>query len=116
MMIQATHPICIRRATGNLHLRPGQPVELADADAIRLLALTSKVRPVLHPGDIVEWLSQALPKQRGEVLEVYDDGTFEVWHPLAETLCRLPVTWVRQVLRDPIVATDGQSCQGGTLA
>ena len=107
MMIEVTHPICIRRANGNLHLRPSQPVELADDDAVRLLTKTNKVRPVLHPGDWVEWLSQALPKQRGEVLAVHDDGTFQVWHPLSETLCRLPMTWVIRVLNAPIDLTDG---------
>ena len=59
------------------------------------------VRPVLQAGDLVEWLSPALPKQREEVLAVYDNGTFEVWHPLTEAICRLPVAWVMRILNGP---------------
>ena len=52
----------------------------------------------IQVGNWVEWLSPALPKQQGEVLAVYPDGTFEVFHPLTETLCRLPVKWVIRVV------------------
>jgi len=97
MIVEVLNPLRIHLRGRTVDLRPGQPAELADDDAVRLLAKKpDTVRPVLHPGDVVEWLSSALPKQRGEVLAVYDDGTFEVWHPLAETLCRLPMTWVIQ--------------------
>lgn len=99
MLMQALRPLHIRRVNGDLHMKPGFPVELPDEDAVRLLAKKpDAVRPVLCPGDIVEWLSPALPKQQGEVLDVYQDGTFEVCHPLAEKLCRLPLMWVTKIL------------------
>lgn len=60
------------------------------------------VMQVVQIGSWVEWLSPALPKQQGEVLAVYQDNTFEVFHPLAATLCRLPLQWVIKVLRDSI--------------
>lgn len=103
MTLVALRPLRIRRPSGDLHLKPGLPVDLPDGDAVRLLALKpNAVRPLLCPGDIVEWRSQALPKQRGEVLAVHTDGTFEVWHPLTEALCRLPVAWVLRVQRTAI--------------
>lgn len=56
-------------------------------------------RPVIQPGDLVEWLSCALPRQEGEVLAVHPDGTFEVYHPLAEAVCRLSVSWVTRIMK-----------------
>jgi hypothetical protein len=55
----------------------------------------------LRPGCWVEWLSPALPTCRGEVLAVYPDGTCQVFHPLTEHLCRLPVAWVTAVFEQP---------------
>jgi hypothetical protein len=69
------------------------------------LILQTPVIPVMRVvqvGDWVEWLSPALPKQQGEVLAVYPDRTFEVFHPLTESLCRLPIGWVIRVLKDPM--------------
>ena len=78
-------------------------MDLPEGEALKLMAKASgKVRPVLRPGDLVEWLSPALPKQRGEILAVYQDRTFEVFQPLTEVLCRLPVVWVIRVLSDPM--------------
>ncbi|TKB79291.1 MAG: hypothetical protein E8D42_07790 [Nitrospira sp.] len=102
MTVEALRPLHIRRAAGDLHLRPGHPVELPDDDAVRLLAKTDKIYPVLHPGDSVEWMSPALPKQQGEVLVVHQDRTFEVFHPLTVAVCRLPVAWVLRVVRGPM--------------
>ena len=56
--------------------------------------------PLFKPGDLVEWLSPALPRQRGEVLAIEGDH-FTVFHPLAEALCRLPVFWVTRVVKAP---------------
>jgi hypothetical protein len=61
----------------------------------------------LKPGDLVEWLSPALPRKQGEVLAVHPNGTFEVWHPLTEILCRLPMGWITRVTRPTNM--DGQS-------
>lgn len=101
MLIEALRPLHIRRANGDLHLKPGCPVDLPDEDAVRLLAKKpDAVRPVIRPGDLVEWLSPALPKQQGEVLAVHGDS-FTIFHPLAETLCRLPISWITRVVEAP---------------
>ena len=72
------------------------------------------VMRVVQVGDLVEWLSPALPKQQGEVLAVHPDRTFEVFHPLTDTLCRLPVGWVIRLLRDPMnTKGSARSLQGG---
>lgn len=106
MRIEALRPLHIRRAAGDLHLRPGVPVDLPDDDAIRLLAKKpDAVRPVVKPGDHVEWLSPALPKQQGEVLAINPDGTFEVYHPLTDILCRLPLAWVTRIIITPMRCT-----------
>ena|SRR5215831_2796848 len=102
MTIEALRPLRIRRAAGDLHLKPGHPIELPDEDAIRLLAKTDKVRLVFGPGEWVEWSSPALPKGNGEVLAVHPDETFEVFHSITEAVCRLPMIWVIRVLRDPM--------------
>lgn len=98
MRVQATRPLCVRHPAGELRLRPGVLVEVPAPIAVQLLAKKpDTVSPVLEPGDWAEWLSPALPHQRGEVLAVHPDRTFEVFHPLAEAICRLPVTWVTKV-------------------
>ncbi len=51
-------------------------------------------RPALQPGDQVEWMSPALPRQQGEVLAIHEDGTFEVFVPISEVVCRLPISWI----------------------
>ncbi|MGZ8373314.1 MAG: hypothetical protein ACXW4A_00160 [Nitrospira sp.] len=53
-----------------------------------------------RPGQWVEWLSPALPTQQGEVVAL-DADHFEVYHPLTETLCRLPISWVTRVMKLP---------------
>ncbi|MGE0469629.1 MAG: hypothetical protein AB7L09_12700 [Nitrospira sp.] len=110
MTLVALRPLHIRRSGGDLHLKPGLPVDLPDGDAVRLLAKKpDAVRLVLRPGDIVEWLSPALPKQHGEVLDVYEDGTFEVVHTLSVKLCRLPMVWVTRVVNRSIDQTGGST-------
>jgi hypothetical protein len=98
MLIEVLKPLRVHLRDRTVDLLPGQPTELNEEEAVRLLAKKpDAVRPVLCPGDIVEWLSPALPKQRGEVLAMHQDGTFEVFHLLAGTLCRLPMTWIIRV-------------------
>jgi len=110
MMLVVLRPLHIRRSSGDLHLKPGLPIDLPDGDAVRLLAKKpDAVRLVLRPGDIVEWLSPALPKQHGEVLDVYQDGTFEVVHPLSVKLCRLPMAWITRVEKRSIDQTGGST-------
>lgn len=47
MKIEVLRPLHIRRAGGDLHLKPGCPVELADEEATRLLAKSDAVRRVV---------------------------------------------------------------------
>ncbi|MBK8274955.1 MAG: hypothetical protein IPK92_03730 [Nitrospira sp.] len=111
MVIESLKPLRVRLRDRTIDLRPGQPLELNDDEAALLLAKKSdKVWPVLRPGDVVEWRSPALPKQQGEVLVVHPDKTFSVYHPLTETLCRLPSGWVIKVIRPPI-NTQGSATQ-----
>lgn len=47
MIVEVLGPIHLRKATGDIHLRPGVPVELLDEEAIRLLQKApNKVRVV----------------------------------------------------------------------
>lgn len=55
-------------------------------------------RPAIQPGDLVEWLSPALPRQQGEVLAIHDDGTFEAYHPLSERVRRMPTAWITRTI------------------
>lgn len=111
MLVEAVKtPILYRWPGGEVRLIPNRPVDLPADRARRLLdKAPGKVRVVepgpvtvgIRPGVWVEWLSPALPKQRGEVLAVHPDGTFEVFHPLTEILCRLPVGWITAVFEQP---------------
>ena len=106
MVIEVLKPLRVHLRDRTVDLRPGHPTELNDEEAVRLLEKKpDAVRPVLCPGDVVEWLSPALPKQRGEVRAVSHDGNFEVYHPLAGTLCRLPMMWVIRVNPCGLVAS-----------
>ena len=106
MTLLALEPLHIRRPAGDIHVQPGGYIELSDDEGARLLQKApSSVRVVnsglgqrIRPGDVVEWLSPALPKQQGEVLAV-DGDCFTVWHPLTEKLCRLPVSWITRMTR-----------------
>ncbi len=92
---------------GQIRFEPGRVIDVPEDRAVRIMAkVPGRVRPVedapsaptLKAGDWVEWLSPALPTQQGEVLAVYDDGTFEVFHPLSEIPCRLPISWITRVV------------------
>ena len=61
MRIEALRPLHIRRASGDLHLKPGYPVELPDDDALRLLAKKpDAVRQVLTVEPLIDPL-EAVP-------------------------------------------------------
>lgn len=113
MVIEVLRPLRVHLRDRTVDLRPGRPAELHDEDAVRLLAMKpDAVRLVLCPGEIVEWLSPALPIQRGKVLDVYQDGTFEVVHPLSVRPCRLPMVWVTRVVNSSIDKTGGSAVAG----
>lgn len=54
MLIEALCPLHIRRVGGDLHLKPGVPVELPDAEAAKLLAkVPTKVRIAHDEAEVV---------------------------------------------------------------
>jgi hypothetical protein len=106
LLIEALRPVVVHTREKTIYLTPGRPVNFSESDARRLLdRAPGKVRVVtsgvgaksIRPGMWVVWQSSALPACRGEVLALREDGTFEVFHPLTERLCRLPVLWITQV-------------------
>ena len=100
MRLEILRPLRVRRRAGgeDLHLKPG-PVDLPDADAVKLLAKKpDAVRLAVQPGDTVEWMSEALPAQIAEILAIYADGTFDGYHPVSERVCRMPTVWIRRVV------------------
>lgn len=95
---------------GRIRFEPGRVIDVPEDRAVRIIAkVPGRVRPVedepialpLKPGDWVEWLSPALPRQQAEVLAVYEDGTFEAYHPLREIVCRMPSQWITRVVNAP---------------
>ena len=105
MFVEAIdHPIRYHLTNGReVRLVPGQPVDLPDIQARKLLAmvpekvkLTSTRLPCLQPGTWIEWDSPLFGLLRGEVLAVLDDERIEVFHPLTEKRVRIPRAWVRE--------------------
>ena len=83
-------------------MTPGQPIDLPEPLARKLLArVPEKVRLAhdeIRPGMWIEWLSPALHACQAEVLVLHPEGIVEVFHPLTEILCRIPVSWVIRIL------------------
>ena len=62
-MIEALKPLTIRLRSGELHLKPGVLVELADEQARRLLAKApNRVRAVASPGPVTVEVASPNPK------------------------------------------------------
>lgn len=90
MMIAALRPLCIRRSMGDLHLKPGFPVELPDDDAVRLLAKKpDAVRRVSEPAGTPQTDASA-PTPEGVKIEpaapnarpvYWETGTGEILGP-----------------------------------
>lgn len=105
MTLVALEPLHILRPAGDIHVRAGRCFELSDDEGTRLLLKAPEsVRVVqpeqrIRPGDWVSWMSPALPAQEGDVLGIHPDGTFEAFHPLAESVRRMPVSWITRVTR-----------------
>ena len=105
MLIEALEPMKIRLPTGEIRqLVVGQPVDLPDPQACKLLALAvGRVRVVasssgpLQAGQWVHYESPLFGLLAGEVLDVHLDGFLEVFHPVTEKLVRIPVAWVREI-------------------
>lgn len=104
MLIEALKSLKVRLPNRDIQLRPGYPEEIPDEYVQRLLAIVPhKVKVVaaltgpLKPGHWIEYESPLFGLLRGELLEVFNDGFLEVFHPLMRRLARIPVGWVRKV-------------------
>ena len=95
-------PFIYRWPTGEVHLVPGQPVELPDDRAARLLEKApGRVRVVESAnevdgdltGHIVSWDSPLFGLLNATVQEVLPNGV-RVFHPLTEIECVIPTTWL----------------------
>ena len=114
MLIEALDkPITYRWPGGEVQLKPGCPVPLPEARALKLLAKArGKVRIAkpeaatmrLSPGIWIEYASPVFGQVACEVLEVGRDGDLCVFHPLQEKLVTIPLAWVAKVLQQ---APDG---------
>ena len=105
MLLEAVgRPIRYRLADGReVRLVPGQPVDLPDLQADKLLAkaqgrvkLAPTGLPRFQPGTWIEWDSPLFGRLRGELLGVREDGWAEVFNPVTETVTPIPPAWVRQ--------------------
>ena len=107
MRIEALQAITIRLPGGELRdLRPGEPVTLPTELARKLLAkapgkvkMVSLGQPCLIPGTWIEWDSPLFGRLTGELLAVCADGQVEVFHPLTETVAKIPQAWLRGPLK-----------------
>lgn len=104
MTIECVGPaFTYRWPTGEVRLVPGNPVELPDDRAARLLAKApGRVREVESTnradgdltGHIVAWNSPLFwGEMRATVLEDLRHGV-RVFHPLTEMECVIPTTWL----------------------
>src|SRR5690242_8672079 len=70
MKLEALRPLHVRRASGDLHLRPGYPVELPDEEAARLLQkVPDKVRMAPHGTTVT--IEPALTANGGPLSVIY---------------------------------------------
>lgn len=98
-------PFTYRWPDGEVRLVPGEPVELSDARATRLLEKAPGRVRVLEAatkkesdrtGYIVTWTSPSLwGEMRATVLEDLGHGV-KVVHPLSERECVIPTSWLLQ--------------------
>ena len=102
MLIEAIEPLRVRLPDGQLRdMVPGQPVDLPDAAARKLLARApDRVKvagsPHLSPGTKVQWDSSLFGLLLGEVLTTYPDGAVLVWHQATERLVKIPLERIIQ--------------------
>ena len=103
MLIEVLAPLTIRLPEGNVRLQPGQPVELLDQHARRLMEKApGKVRQVgmtarakSLQGQVVQWDSPLFGLLSGFVHDDHGDRV-TVFHPLTEQLATIPKDWMRR--------------------
>jgi hypothetical protein len=85
MRIEALYRLHIRRAAGDLHLRPGVPIELSDEEGAKLLEkIPAKVRLVPFAAKVIE---PAVNADGAPLRPVYwETGTGEILGPTAPEL------------------------------
>src|SRR5690349_17498034 len=104
MKLEALRPLHVRRASGDLHLRPGYPVELPDEEAARLLQkVPDKVR-VAPPGNTVTIEPAVRPDGRPLSAIYWETGDGRILGPaVPEFLARESDNyWI-------VTSSDGQS-------
>jgi hypothetical protein len=98
LLIEALEPLLVRLPTGNIHMRPGQPIRFAEEVGSKLLAKAPekvKLIPEVPPevGMVVEWDSPLFGFLAGVILTL-NSQTVTVAHPLTETEATIPRTWL----------------------
>ncbi len=95
-------PVVFRGQWGEVRLVPGQPVDLPDDRAARLLGKAPGRVQAVEPatdtdgdllGRIVSWDSPLFGLLNATVQEVLPNGV-RVFHPLTEIECVIPTTWL----------------------
>src|SRR4029078_6910404 len=95
-------PFTYRWPEGEVRLVPGQPVELSDDRAVRLLqkapGRVRRVKAVKRStgtlaGQVVTWDSPLFGLLSARVLEDFPAGVM-VLHPLTDVTCVIPLTWL----------------------
>ena len=103
MLIEVSSPLTVKLPSGAVHLVPGQPVELSDEQATRLLAKAGhKVRvcaPTIQAGSQITWTRGDLTVQHGTVDFVHVDDAETRWAfvTLGESWAAVPCTIVKAV-------------------
>jgi hypothetical protein len=103
MLLEATGgPLSYRWPGGEILFEPGNPVEIPNERAQRVLekagkrlrvVLSRQPDVVLCVGNKVTWRSPLFGHLSGEILELLDDKEIVVFHPLTATLCKIPRSW-----------------------
>ena len=113
MLIEATRPIRVLIPDGELRLDPGRPMDLPEAQALKLLVKAGghvrRVEPItalnldqLRPGVWVEWESPLLGHCHGHVAMSPEDGWFVVrGHSVTGNLALIHSGWDVRVIPGP---------------
>ena len=99
MLIEALSTFTVRLPNGLLQrLCPGQPIDLPDPVALRLLERASgMVRAITRPvqGEVITWESPLFGMCEGRVLGILDAQCLLVEHPRLEVPAVILFEWVR---------------------
>jgi hypothetical protein len=93
-------PFAVTLDDRTVSLRPGSPIEVTEAQGLRLLARAKgrlrlvPGRATLKAGEVVKWESPLFGLLSGTVIEVVSCGV-TVMHPLTEVPCTIPTGWLR---------------------